>query len=61
MNKTMQLIFTVLVTFTVMFLTSLLLDLSWVAAHWIRECLIISLIAVELVHGVILYKEIATN
>lgn len=51
----MKTIFIVLITFLVALLTSLLLDIAWISASWVRQVLVVMLIAVEIVLGAMVY------
>lgn len=49
----------VLITFLLMFATSALLDLPWVALHWVRQGLVLLLMLMELVGGAAVFVQVA--
>ena len=56
MNKTLQILLTLLLTFCVPMLTSWLLDLSWISGSWPRYSLVLLLMLFEVVLGIFLLK-----
>lgn len=58
MNKTIQIITTLLLTFVVPLFTSLLLDWPWVENAWPRYALIVLLMLVEMAIGAYIFKEV---
>lgn len=58
MSTTLKTIAIILGTFLLPFITSLLLEIPIVKAHWARVTLVILLMAVELLIGVMMFMEV---
>jgi len=61
MNRTLQIITTILGTFITMMLTSWLLDWEWVAREWPRYTAVVLLMILQLALGAFLFQLVVSK